>query len=184
MKVSRCHLEGILLLEPQAYGDARGQFLESYQHRRYVELGITDDFVQDNLSQSGAGVLRGLHFTRKTRQAQLLTVISGEIFDVVVDIRLESPTYLQWNGLRMGGGGIRQVYMPHGFAHGFVVLSDKADLHYKVTAAYEPEDNFGLRWNDPRLAIEWPIKDPVVSERDAAHPLLETTFGLGGPLDY
>jgi dTDP-4-dehydrorhamnose 3,5-epimerase len=172
MKVSHCDLEGIVKLQPQSHKDRRGQFMETYKKSYYESLGISDCFAQDNLSKSGAGVLRGLHFTRRSPQSQLLTVLSGEIFDVVVDIRPQSPTYLHWHGTFMGGDKVCQIYMPHGFAHGFVVLSDHAYLHYKVSAEYDPDDNFGLRWDDPVLAIDWPLKAPIVSERDSAHPLL------------
>lgn len=174
LKVSRCHLDGILIFEPETHFDNRGHFLESFQIDRYWEAGITEKFVQDNLSHSMHGVLRGLHFTRHTPQAQLITLVRGSVFDVAVDIRPESPTYLKWNGIYMTTDGVRQVFMPHGYAHGFLVLSDEADLHYKVTAKYTPKDNFGIRWNDPRVGIEWPLNMPLVSERDSAYPLLET----------
>ena len=163
---------GIMVLEPKRFTDNRGFFLESFEKERYREAGITEDFVQDNHSRSIKNVLRGLHFTRNKPQAQLLTVIRGKIFDVVVDIRQGSPTYGQWFGTELGDEGPRQIYMVHGFAHGFCVLSDVADLHYKVNQRYDPIDDGGLCWNDPTVGIIWPIKDPVISKRDRDHPFL------------
>ena len=173
MKVSKCFLEGILLIEPVIYADDRGFFLESFVKKRYRELGITEDFVQDNHSRSKKNVLRGLHYTRNNPQAQILTVMRGRIFDVVVDIRKESPTFGQWFGTELSDDGLRQIYMPHGFAHGFCVLSEFADLHYKISQRYDPTDEGGLIWNDANVRIEWPIRNPIVSERDLRHPQLE-----------
>ena len=173
MKVSKCHLEGVLLIEPVVYADDRGVFLESFEQERYRELGIVEKFVQDNHSRSRKNVLRGLHFTKNTPQAQIVTVMRGRIFDVVVDIRKDSPTFGKWFGTELGDEGPRQVYMAHGFAHGFCVLSDFADLHYKVSQRYDPSDEGGLIWNDSDVKIDWPIKDPVVSARDQRHRKLE-----------
>lgn len=178
MKVSKCHLEGILLIEPSCFADDRGFFLESFEQERYRELGITENFVQDNHSRSRKNVLRGLHFTRNKPQAQILTVMRGRIFDVVVDIRKDSPTFGKWFGTELSDEGPRQVYMAHGFAHGFCVLSDYADLHYKVSQRYDPNDDGGLRWNDPEVGIEWRITAPVISERDSNHPLLQSIVAL------
>lgn len=172
MKVNTCPLEGILLLEPAVYADARGFFLESYERSRYSDVGITQDFPQDNHSRSSRNVLRGMHFTKNKPQAQILTVMRGTIFDVVVDIRRDSPTFGQWFGTALRDDGIRQIYMPHGFAHGFCVLSDYADLHYKVSQKFDPHDDAGLRWDDPDVAIDWPIKSPIISAKDRRHPLL------------
>lgn len=172
MKVRKCHLEGILLIEPATYNDDRGFFLESFEQQRYRELGIVENFVQDNHSRSMKNVLRGLHYTRNKPQAQIVTVMRGRIFDVVVDIRKDSPTFGQWFGAELSDEGPRQVYMAHGFAHGFCVLSDWADLHYKVSQRYDPNDEAGLIWNDSDVNIDWPIKDPVISERDARHSAL------------
>lgn len=169
MKVSRCHLDGILLIEPIIYADDRGLFLESFEQERYRAVGIIENFVQDNHSRSRKNVLRGLHFTRNKPQAQIVTVMRGKIFDVVVDIRKDSPTFGKWFGTELSDEGPRQVYMAHGFAHGFCVLSDFADLHYKVSQRYDPSDEGGLIWNDSEIQISWPIKDPVVSERDMGH---------------
>lgn len=173
MKVSKCHLEGILLIEPNIYADDRGFFLESFEQERYRALGITEEFVQDNYSRSRKNVLRGLHFTRNRPQAQIVTVMRGKIFDVVVDIRKDSPTFGKWYGTELSDEGPRQVYMAHGFAHGFCVLSDYADLHYKVSQRYDPSDEGGLIWNDGEVRIDWPIKDPVISARDQKHRKLE-----------
>lgn len=169
MRASKCPLEGILIIEPTTYADDRGFFLESFEQERYQELGIVEGFVQDNHSRSRKNVLRGLHFTRNRPQAQIVTVMRGRIFDVVVDIRKDSPTFGKWFGTELSDEGPRQVYMPHGFAHGFCVLSDYADLHYKVSQRYAPNDEGGLIWNDNDVKIDWPIKDPIISMRDQKH---------------
>lgn len=163
---------------PEVFKDERGYFLEAFHQDRYLEVGIDSVFVQDSYSHSRKGVLRGMHFTRKNSQAQLLTVIRGCIFDVVVDLRKHSPTFGRWHGVELQEDGVRQIYMPHGFAHGFCVLSDTADLHYKASALYAPDDNFGLRWCDPQVDIRWPSDDVVMSERDRNFPLLEDIHGL------
>lgn len=173
MKVTKCPLEGILLIEPRIYTDGRGFFLESYEQERYRTLGIAEEFVQDNHSRSSKNVLRGLHFTKRRPQAQIVTVMRGKIFDVAVDIRKDSPTFGKWFGAELSDEGPRQIYMPHGFAHGFCVLSDYADLHYKVSQQYDPSDEGGLIWNDGEVKIDWPIEDPVISERDKRHRKLE-----------
>ena len=169
MKVAKCHLDGILLIEPDRHADARGFFLETFEEKRYREHGISEAFVQDNHSRSSRNVLRGLHFTKNKPQAQLLTVVRGRIFDVVVDVRRHSPTFGKWFGAELGDDGPCQIYMPHGFAHGFCVLSDWADLHYKVSQRYDPQDEGGLVWNDPEVQIAWPIAHPIVSSRDSKH---------------
>jgi dTDP-4-dehydrorhamnose 3,5-epimerase len=173
MNVSKCKLEGILLIEPQLYLDGRGFFLESFEQERYRELGIQEEFVQDNHSRSNKGVLRGLHFTRTKPQSQIVTILRGSIFDVVVDIRKNSRTFGKWFGTELSDRGLRQIYMPHGFAHGFCVLSDFADLHYKVSQRYDPTDEGGLIWNDCEVNIAWPNVAPVVSARDQLHHALK-----------
>ncbi len=173
MKVSKCHLEGILLIEPITHADDRGFFLESFERERYRELGITEDFVQDNHSRSRKNVLRGLHFTKNKPQAQILTVMRGRIFDVVVDIRKGSLTFGKWFGAELGDEGLRQIYIPHGFAHGFCVLSEFADLHYKVSQRYDPGGECGIIWNDIEIKIDWPVREPLISERDLRHQRLE-----------
>jgi dTDP-4-dehydrorhamnose 3,5-epimerase len=166
MKVSKCKLEGILLIEPKLYPDERGFFLESFKKEKYQDLGIFEEFVQENHSRSHKNVLRGMHFTKNKPQAQIVTVIRGRVFDVVVDIRKNSSTFGQWFGTELSSEGIRQIYMPHGFAHGFCVLSDCVDLHYKVSQRYDSTDNGGLIWNDDQIKIDWPIKNPIISLKD------------------
>lgn len=173
MKVRKCHLDGVLLIEPTAYADGRGYFLESFEQKRYRELGITEEFVQDNHSRSRKHVLRGMHFTRNKPQAQIVTVTHGKIFDVVVDIRKDSPTFGKWFGTELSDEGPRQIYMAHGFAHGFCVLSDWADLHYKVSQQYDPSDESGLVWDDSEVKIDWPVKEPRISQRDLGHRKLK-----------
>ena len=164
--------DGIILLEPKVYADDRGFFLESFEKARYLALGINEDFVQDNHSRSKRDVLRGLHFTKTKPQAQILTVMRGRIFDVVVDLRRESKTFGKWFGTELSDVGQRQIYMAHGFAHGFCVLSDFADLHYKVDQRYDASDEGGLLWSDPAIGIDWPVDKPIISSRDQSHPLL------------
>lgn len=181
MKVKETPLAGILLIEPKTFGDQRGLFRETYQRDRYQAAGIAEEFVQDNHSRSARNVLRGLHFTRRKPQAQLLTVIRGCIFDVVVDLRRDSATFGQWYGAELTAEGPCQIYMPHGFAHGFCVLSDYADLHYKVSQRYDPDDEAGLRWDDADVGIQWPVKTPVISSRDGMHPFLHELDWLMPP---
>jgi dTDP-4-dehydrorhamnose 3,5-epimerase len=173
VQLSKTALDGVLLLEPQCFRDDRGFFLESFQQVRYEEAGIADEFVQDNLSRSSKGVLRGLHFQVRRPQAQIVTVVRGRIFDVVVDLRRNSATFGRWFGAELSENGPRQIYMAPGFAHGFCVLSDIADLHYKVSRRYDSDDESGIRWNDPDIAIAWPIAAPAVSKRDSAYPRLQ-----------
>lgn len=166
MEVVAQPFPGILVMEPKCFADERGFFLESFERERYRTLGITEEFVQDNHSRSVGGVLRGMHFTKRKPQSQILTVMRGKIFDVVVDIRKGSPTFGQWFGAELSDAGPRQIYMAHGFAHGFCVLSDVADLHYKVSQRYDPSDEGGLVWNDEQVGINWPLFNPIVSDRD------------------
>jgi dTDP-4-dehydrorhamnose 3,5-epimerase len=172
MQVKNTDLPGLLLIEPHCFRDDRGFFLESFHAERYRERGIPDAFVQDNHSRSRQGVLRGLHFQVKRPQAQIVTVIRGRIFDVAVDLRAGSATFGQWYGVELSDEGARQLYMAAGFAHGFCVLSEFADLHYKVSRLYEKGDEGGLLWNDRDVGIDWPIVRPIVSERDSAYPAL------------
>jgi dTDP-4-dehydrorhamnose 3,5-epimerase len=164
----------LLVIEPSQFGDKRGHFRETYQKSRYFDAGILDDFVQDNHSHSKKGVLRGLHFQVNHPQAQLLTVISGRIFDVCVDLRPQSSTFSGWYGVYLSSEAQSQIYMPPGFAHGFYVLSDIAELHYKVSRAYDAQDEGGLLWSDPDIGIEWPINgDVVMGPRDESYPALK-----------
>ncbi len=168
-----CKLSGILVIEPEIFLDERGLFHESYEINRYKNIGVEEEFVQDNHSRSGKNVLRGLHFTKNKKQSQLLTVISGKIFDVVVDLRRSSATFGKWFGIELSAESLCQIYMPHGFAHGFCVLSEFADLHYKVSNRYDKNDECGLCWNDPDLGIRWPITTPILSQRDKSHALFK-----------
>jgi dTDP-4-dehydrorhamnose 3,5-epimerase len=172
MQVKHAGFPGLLLLEPHCFRDDRGFFVESFQVERYKDEGIADTFVQDNHSRSRQGVLRGLHFQIKQPQAQIVTVIRGRIFDVAVDLRSGSATFGQWYGVDLSDEGPRQLYMAPGFAHGFCVLSEFADLHYKVSRLYDKDDEGGLLWSDRDVGISWPIARPIVSERDSAYPAL------------
>jgi len=170
MNIKPTPLEGLLLIEPRCFQDERGFFLETFQSARYREAGISEQFVQDNQSRSAKGVLRGLHFQVKHPQAQIVTVMRGRVFDVGVDLRPASSTFGQWFGVELSDTGLRQLYMAPGFAHGFCVLSDWADLHYKVSRFYDHADEGGLLWSDPDVGIQWPTEAPLVTARDAAYP--------------
>lgn len=172
MKTFSTALDGLILIEPRCFQDERGFFIETYQPERYFGVGITEQFVQDNQSRSFKGVLRGMHFQINRPQAQIVTVMRGCIFDVAVDLRSESPTFGRWFGVELSDSGPRQLYMAPGFAHGFCVLSECADLHYKVSRLYDHDDEGGLVWNDPDVGIRWPIDVPKVSLRDGAYPKL------------
>jgi len=172
MRVIQAKLPGVLIIEPDVYEDSRGFFFESYSYRGYAEHGITDEFVQDNHSKSVRGVLRGLHYQAAPGQAKLVRVVRGAVFDVAVDIRWGSPTFGQWLGTVLCAENHRQVYIPVGYAHGFCVTSDVAEFLYKVSRYYSSEDERGIAWDDPDLAIEWPTQSPILSERDRCHPRL------------
>jgi dTDP-4-dehydrorhamnose 3,5-epimerase len=172
MKVRTCELAGLLILEPSVFGDSRGFFMETWNLLRYREAGIMADFVQDNLSLSRRGTLRGLHFQNPNPQGKLLQVFQGEVFDVAVDLRRNSPTFGGWHGLVLSAENKHQFFIPAGFAHGFLVLSDTALFQYKCTASYSPKDELALNWNDPDLHIDWPIKNPLLSEKDTRAPRL------------
>jgi len=163
-------IPGVLIVTPAHFPDDRGFFTETHHAGRYAEGGIAQAFVQDNYSHSKRNVLRGLHFQRRNPQAKLVYVIQGEIWDVIVDMRKGSPTFGQWEAVTLSGPNRTQVYVPEGCAHGFVVLSETADVMYKCTALYAPEDEGGLIWNDPTLAITWPVDQPVISAKDALLP--------------
>ncbi len=172
MIVRETGIGGLMLLQPKCFQDERGFFLESFQRERYAAVGIADDFVQDNHSRSIQGVVRGLHFQVKRPQAQLVTILRGRVFDVAVDLRPDSPSFGKWYGTELDDEEPCQIYMAPGLAHGFCVLSDFADLHYKVSRYYDRDDDGGVVWNDPDIAIQWPIADPKISPRDAAFPRL------------
>ena len=167
MNVLTCNISGLLIIEPKVFGDARGFFLETWNLLRYREAGIGEEFVQDNVSFSRRGILRGLHCQNPKPQGKLLEVLQGEVFDVAVDIRRSSPTFGKWHGLVLSGENKRQFYVPPGFAHGFAVLSETALFHYKCTEFYSPKDEMAIRWDDPDIGIKWPLKEPLLSERDA-----------------
>jgi dTDP-4-dehydrorhamnose 3,5-epimerase len=172
MKVTELAIPGVLLVEPRLFHDDRGVFLETFHSRRYVEAGITQPFVQDNFSRSVRGTLRGLHYQEPQAQGKLVQVLRGVVYDVAVDIRRGSPTFGKWVGVELSGESLRQLWVPPGFAHGFCVMSDEADFMYKCTAPYAPEAERSIVWNDPDLAIEWPVKEPRLSKKDAIAPTL------------
>lgn len=172
MRVIATELPGVLIVEPQVFADRRGFFLESYNQQRYAEHGIDVAFVQDNHSRSARGTLRGLHYQAPPGQGKLVRVVAGEVFDVAVDIRRGSPTYGRWVGVTLSAENHRQLYVPTGFAHGFCVVSESADFLYKVTSYYAPAEERGIAWDDPALGIEWPVQDPILSDRDRHHPPL------------
>jgi len=166
-------LKEVIIVEPDVFGDQRGYFLETFQKKRYEEAGINVSFVQDNLSFSRKGVLRGLHYQLPHQQAKLVHVIKGEIFDVAVDIRKGSPTFGKWVSIVLSERNKRQVFIPAGFAHGFCVLSDTAYVLYKCSDYYSPQSEGGVVWSDPMLNIPWPIPSPIVSPKDASYPPLK-----------
>lgn len=172
MKRIPTNLAGPIVLEPERHGDERGFFVETFNARQYVEHGIDAEFVQDNHSRSRHGTLRGLHFQIRPGQAKLVRVARGAILDVLVDIRRGSPTFGQHEAFELDDVRHRQIFVPIGFAHGFAVLSDEADVAYKVSAYYDADAERGIAWNDPALGIEWPHTDPIVSERDQRNPTL------------
>lgn len=170
MKATATAIEGVLLLEPKVFGDARGFFMESWNRRTFAQLGLDVDFVQDNHSRSQRGVLRGLHYQLRQPQGKLVRVVAGEVFDVAVDLRRSSPTFGRWTGVHLSAENQRMFWIPPGCAHGFLTLSDSADFLYKATDYYAPEHERSLLWNDPDLAIDWPLagSEPVLAAKDAA----------------
>jgi dTDP-4-dehydrorhamnose 3,5-epimerase len=175
MKKIRTKLDGVYIIEPDVYGDHRGFFMESYNQQRFRELGIEHDFVQDNHSLSiQAGTIRGLHYQLNPKaQTKLVRVLSGALYDVVVDIRIGSPTFGEWIGVILSEENKRQLLVPKGFAHGICTLVNNTQISYKVDEFYSPEHDQGTYWNDPLLGITWPVGDPVLSEKDQNLPLLE-----------
>ena len=174
MKVRETALPGVLILEPRVFGDSRGFFIETFQTERYAELGITQPFVQDNHSRSARGVLRGLHFQRSRPQGKLVRVSRGCVFDVVLDINPDSPTCGQHASAILSDDNHLQMWVPPGYGHGFCVLSEIADFEYKCTDYYQPQDEGGVLWNDPALAIDWPVSEPKLSDKDRQNPTLQT----------
>ena len=179
MKITPTRLPEVLLIEPDVFGDARGFFMESWHRRRFAGAGLDVDFVQDNHSRSGAGVLRGLHYQLQQPQGKLVRVVAGEVFDVAVDIRQGSPTFGQWTGEVLSEDNFRMLYVPPGFAHGFCVLSERADFLYKCTDYYNPGDEYGIAWDDPAIGIEWPGGPFTLSDKDRANkPLADMAAHL------
>lgn len=172
MKVVTTALDGVLIIEPDVFKDERGYFFETFNRKRYAEAGIDRVFVQDNLSFSTRGALRGLHFQIKNPQAKLVHVVQGEVFDVAVDIRKGSPTFGKWTGIHLSDENKVQFFIPEGFAHGFAVLSGTALFMYKCSAPYDRADEGGIIWSDEGIAIDWPVTDPVISEKDQRYPPL------------
>jgi dTDP-4-dehydrorhamnose 3,5-epimerase len=172
MKVEESSLPGVLVVQPKAFGDARGFFFESFHADRYAAVGIPGPFVQDNVSRSARGILRGLHLQDPKAQGKLVYVTRGSVFDVAVDVRKGSSHFGKWFGMELSDENHTQLWIPPGFAHGFCVTSEIADFAYKCTEFYAPEHERSIRWNDPDLAIDWPIREPNLSPKDAAAPLL------------
>ena len=168
VEVIHAHIEGVLLIKPKIWGDERGYFVETWQQERYAEAGIVGPFVQDNHSKSTYGVLRGLHFQKTRPQGKLVSVSLGSVFDVAVDIRKSSPTFGEWYGVELTQENQWQLWIAPGLAHGFAVTSEVAHFHYKCTDYYHPEDEACIRWNDPKINVQWPLAEPKVSTKDAA----------------
>lgn len=174
MNVIETSLPGVLLLEPKVFGDTRGFVLESWNRKTFSALGLNEDFVQDTHSRSTKGVLRGLHYQLNEPQGKLVRVVSGAVFDVAVDLRKSSPYFGQWAGCELSADNQRMIWIPPGFAHGFLVLSDSADFLYKTTTYYAPQWDRGIRWDDPQIGVAWPLEGtPVLSAKDQVQPLLK-----------
>jgi dTDP-4-dehydrorhamnose 3,5-epimerase len=172
MNIISTSIDGVLIIEPDVFKDNRGFFMETYQQARYLKSGIKQAFVQDNLSFSVQGTLRGLHYQVKHPQAKLVQVLTGEIFDVAVDIRSGSPTFGKWTGAYLSDQNKRQLFIPEGFAHGFCVISKDAHFLYKCSDFYAPEDEYGINWADSDIGIDWPVRKPIISEKDRQNPEL------------
>jgi len=172
MKIIETELPGVMLIEPAVFRDARGFFMETWSQARYQQAGLPTAFVQDNVSYSVCGVLRGLHLQHPNRQGKLVYVLQGEVYDVAVDVRRDSPTFGRWFGHTLSSENKLQLYIPPGFAHGFCVTSDAALFVYKCSDFYNAQAEMAIRWNDPDIGIDWPIRSPSLSDRDAAAPLL------------
>ncbi len=173
MQISKTDLPDTLIIEPRIFPDDRGYFFETYHQERYSQYGVTDKFVQDNISFSIKDTLRGLHYQYPHSQAKLVQVLSGEVFDVAVDIRIGSPAFGQWTGARLSSENKKQFYIPKGFAHAFCVLSDSAIFSYKCDDFYFPECEKGILWSDPDIGIKWPIDNPILSDKDSNYPCLK-----------
>ncbi|MEM8607969.1 MAG: dTDP-4-dehydrorhamnose 3,5-epimerase [Myxococcota bacterium] len=172
MQVTEGEIPGLLIIDPVVHGDSRGFFMETYARRRYVEVGIDTSFVQDNLSASERGILRGLHLQHPSDQGKLCSVLVGEVFDVAVDVRVGSPHFGKWQGVTLSADNHRQFYVPPGFAHGFCVVSERALFSYKCTDHYAADHEIGIAWDDEDIGIDWPIDDPTLSSKDGANSKL------------
>jgi dTDP-4-dehydrorhamnose 3,5-epimerase len=178
MNVIKTDLPEVLIFEPKLFGDQRGFFLETYQFERYAQSGVAQPFVQDNLSRSRHGVLRGLHLQNPGAQGKLVTALRGRVLDVAVDVRVGSPNFGRHVAVELNEENRRQLWVPRGFAHGFAVLSETADFFYKCDALYSPKDEISVRWNDPAIGIDWGLADPSLSPKDADAPLLADVKNL------
>ena len=178
VKVTELTLSGLKLVEPRVFRDERGFFLESYNQERYAEFGMAEAFVQDNHSLSSRDTIRGMHFQSSPGQGKLIRVVQGRIFDAVVDIRPKSSTFGQWVGVELDSESHQQLWIPKGFAHGFCVLSDTAEVLYKVTSVYNHKSEHGFSWNDPEIGIKWPVENPVLSDRDQSAASFTEVQGL------
>ena len=172
MKTIATGIPGLVIVETDVYGDERGYFKEVWRASRYASFSVPGQFVQSNISYSGAGVLRGLHYQHPQPQGKLVSVLEGSIFDVAVDIRSDSPTFRQWVGVELSASNHRQLYVPEGFAHGFCVLGDAAMMHYLCTAEYAAEFDAAVAWDDPDIGVEWPVEAPGISSKDRSAPRL------------
>jgi dTDP-4-dehydrorhamnose 3,5-epimerase len=173
IKVIPTRLPGVVMIAPQVFQDARGFLMETWNQREWAALGLCERFVQDNLSYSAKGVLRGLHLQAPRPQGKLISVVDGEVFDVAVDLRRGSPTFASWVGVTLSAASKQQLYVPEGFAHGFVVTGDHALVMYKCTDFYSPDHELSLLWNDPDLGIDWPLENPTLSRKDQSAPRLD-----------
>lgn len=179
IKITQCDIEGLLVIEPAVFVDSRGYFMETYNRNDFAEAGLTMEFVQDNQSMSTKGVLRGLHFQKQFPQGKLVRAVRGSVFDVAVDLRRSSETFGKWLGVELSAENKKQFYVPKGFAHGFLVLSDEAEFAYKCTDFYHPGDEGGIAFNDPDIGIDWPVLEGVemiISDRDREWGRLRDTF--------
>mgnify|MGYP000699438658 FL=1 len=175
MKITKTKLDGVVIIEPEVFGDNRGFFMESWNKKKMAEAGLDYDFVQDNHSKSTVkGTLRGIHFQKGDKaQAKLVRCIKGAVFDVAVDLRRNSPTFKQWVGVELSEENKRQLLIPRGFGHGFVTLTDDVEFLYKADNYYAPEADAGIRWNDPEIGVEWGVEEPILSEKDKKNPFLK-----------
>lgn len=175
MKITKTKLEGVVIIEPDVFGDNRGFFMESWNKKKMAEAGLDYDFVQDNHSKSTVkGTLRGIHFQKGNKaQAKLVRCVKGAVLDVAVDLRKNSPTFKQWVGVELSAENKKQLLIPRGFGHGFVTLTDDVEFLYKADNYYAPEEEGGIRWNDPDIGVEWDVENPILSEKDKINPLLK-----------